>query len=130
MMMYDNQMICQYCDKKADKRNERKRMITPPLSPRPDKCSKPINEIIEDLPPPDDPIESMELDEPTIPTYAQIASTSKDIIPTKPQKKYIKCINCERDTKDNHKKSQMTRVNINEFTLLCEKCTTLKENQE
>jgi len=94
---------------------------------------KPINEVIEELPPPEDPIESMELDEPqssTTPTYAQVASATKDIIPPKPQKKYLECVNCGRDTEDNHKKSSMTKVNIDEFTLLCEKCTMMKENQE
>ena len=130
MMKYDNKMICGYCE--TDKKSQ-KRLITPPLSPRPDKQMKPINEVIEELPPPEDPIESMELDEPqssTTPTYAQVASATKDIIPSKPQKKYLECVNCGRDTEDNHKKSSMTKVNIDEFTLLCEKCTMVKENQE
>ena len=132
MMKYNNKMICEYCETDKKSRSQ-KRLITPPLSPRPDKQMKPINEVIEELPPPEDPIESMELDEPqssTTPTYAQVASATEDIIPPKPQKKYLECVNCGRDTEDNHKKSSMTKVNIDEFTLLCEKCTMMKENQE
>src|SRR5947207_14921371 len=94
---------------------------------------KTINEVIEELPPPEDPIESMELDEPqssTTLTYTQIIkdnNQSTTNTPPKPQKKHLKCVNGGRDTKDNHKKSSMTKVNINEFTLLCEKCTMMKE---
>ena len=55
-------------------------------------------------------------------------SISETQTPPKPQKKYSKCLNCGRNTKDNYGKSMMTKVIIDEFTLLCEKCTTLKEN--
>jgi hypothetical protein len=132
MMMYDNRMICQQCDNNTQ--NTQKRVMTPPLSPRPNKSSKTIEETIEELPPPEDPIEKMELDgnESTTPTYAQIVNqyTSKVQTPIKTQKKHLECLNCGRNTQDNHKKSQMTKITIDEFTLLCEKCTILKENQE
>ena len=53
MMMYGNRMICQQCDNNTQ--NTQKRVMTPPLSPRP---SKTIKETIEELPPPEDPIEN------------------------------------------------------------------------
>src|SRR5207237_362888 len=86
LITHNNKMIYQY---RTNKRNKQKRMPTPQLSPQPDKQTKSIDETIEDLPPPEDPIESMKLDdEPTsssTPTYTQITSqsTSKDTIPTK-----------------------------------------------
>ena len=141
MMKYGNKMICEYCE--TDKKSQ-KRPITPPLSPRPDKQMKSINDIIEELPPPEDPMEDIRLNDDcpssskssTTPTYAQMIkqnnnqSTSEIQTPPKPQKKYSECLNCGRNTKENGKKSQMTRVRIDEFTLLCEKCTMMKENQE
>ena len=92
MMKYGNKMICEYCE--TDKKSKsQKRLITPPLSPRPDKQAKSIDEVIEELPPPaEDPIESMELDEPqsfTNPTYAQIVKNDNQStvnIPPEPQK--------------------------------------------
>src|SRR6185437_3849132 len=106
MIKYNNKMICEYCE--TDKKSKsQKRLITPPLSPRPDKQAKSIDEIIEELPPPENPIESMELDDqPTssiTPTYAQIVNQSapEDTILIKPQKKYLECLNCGRNTKEN-----------------------------
>ena len=79
MMKYNNRMICEYCE--IDKKSQ-KRPITPPLSPRPDKQVKSINEVIEELPPPEDPMEDIKLnDEPissTIPTYAQIVKENQN----------------------------------------------------
>src|ERR1043165_7920236 len=129
MMMYDNRMICQQCDNNTQ--NTQKRVMTPSLSPRPNKASKTIEETIEELPPPENPIEKMELDgnESTTLIYAQIVnqSTSKQT-PTESQKKHLECLNCGKNTKNNHKKSQFRKIIIDEFTLLCEKCTELKEN--
>ena len=116
MMMYENRMICQQCDNDIQ---NKKRMVTPPLSPRPDKASKTINEKFEDLPPPEDPIQEMELDhnEFTTSTYTQVVTKQ---IPTKPhQEKHLECLNCGKNTKDNHNKSQFKKVMIDEFTLLC-----------
>src|SRR5439155_21876708 len=132
MMKYDNRMICEYCE--IDKKSQ-KRPITPSLSPRPDKQVKSINEVIEELPPPEDPMEDIKLnDEPTsstIPTYAQIVKENQNTSEIQiPPKSHLKCLNCGRNTKNNHRKSQMTKVIVDEFTLLCKKCTTLKENQE
>ena len=60
MMKYGNKMICEYCE--TDKKPQ-KRPITPPLSPRPDKQMKSINDIIEELPPPEDPMEDIKLND-------------------------------------------------------------------
>ena len=82
MMMYENRMICQQCDNDIQ---NKKRMVTPPLSPRPDKASKTINEKFEDLPPPEDPIQEMELDhnEFTTSTYAQVVTKQTRLNHTK-----------------------------------------------
>src|SRR5207248_3282181 len=111
---------------------------------RSNKQMKSINDIIEELPLPEDPMEDIKLNNncpsssksSTMLTYAQIIkqnnnqSISEIQTLPKPQKKYSECLNCGRNTKENGKKSQMTKVRIDEFTLLCEKCTILKENRE
>src|SRR5207248_7241404 len=102
---------------------------------------KSINDIIEELPPPEDPMEDIRLNDDcsssskssTTLTYAQMIkqnnnqSTSEIQTPPKPQKKYSECLNCGRNTKENGKKSQMMRVRIDEFTLLCENARFLKK---
>ena len=138
MQMFDRRMKCEICITNDNQSNKGKHTITPPTSPRPEKMVKSPESNNEDEYDPMELIELNPIEESSNnvsnpPTYAQITKADNDTQPkSNPSTSYkhLECLNCGRNTKDNHKKSQMTKIHIDEFTLLCEKCTQTKEDLE
>jgi len=138
MQMFDRRMKCEICITNDNQSNKGKHTITPPTSPRPEKMVKSPEPNNEDE---YDPMELIELNPieessnnvPNPPTYAQITKADTDTQPkSNPSTSYkhLECLHCGRNTENNHSKSQFRKVIIDEFTLLCEKCTQAKENME
>ena len=79
MMKFGNRMICEYCENR-NKNKQTKRPMTPPSSPRPDKQVKSIIEKIDELPPPEDPMEDVDLTSKPIPTTLDSTLTYAEIV--------------------------------------------------
>jgi len=127
-----------FCITKDNQLGKGKHTITPPTSPRPEKMAKSPEPTNEDK---YDPMELIELNPieessnniPNPPTYAQITKADTDTQPkSNPSTSYkhLECLHCGKSNKDNDSKSQFRKIIIDEFTLLCEKCTQLKENMD
>gem|GEM_PF-3451066 len=138
MQQFERRMKCEICITKDNQLGKGKHTITPPTSPRPEKMAKSPEPTNEDE---YDPMELIELNPieessnniPNPPTYAQITKADTDTQPkSNPSTSYkhLECLHCGKSNKDNDSKSQFRKIIIDEFTLLCEKCTQLKENMD